>query len=210
MPLGVELESDSYSKLWIYDRSGRLLDRSLTSSVYTPGKYPFGFAPFYSRPEDEIRFKPGDIIEYLNGDHEVKIGIVLYVPPSSTDIWKRVIDYQKAKVTDRLLIFADYSDDIYLVIDEDYQCWCYDINVPPTSILPLSIPLTPDTRDKLTAKYQWAAQIPDFNKGLGKECIWIYHDSCSDLWRANDPGRFLVNHRCEFGLPFDADFIFVE
>ncbi|MCM1142355.1 MAG: hypothetical protein NC453_27610 [Muribaculum sp.] len=157
LPLGQEMDLDSYSNLWLYNKEGELLDRSFVSSVYKEGQG-LGYAPFLGRPKAYTRFKEGDIIEYLSGHYEVKVGIILYQHITFEDIWQRTSKYWEAGGKDPLPMFADYSDDIYLVIDEDYKCWGYDINVQSTSILPLSVPISDELREKLEAKYRWAAE----------------------------------------------------
>ncbi|MCM1474956.1 MAG: hypothetical protein NC036_01760 [Muribaculaceae bacterium] len=157
LPLGQEMNPDSYSNLWLYNEEGELLDRSFVSSIYHEGQG-LGYAPFFGRPKAYTRFKKGDIIEYLSGHYEVKVGIILYQHITFEDIWERTHKYWEAGGKEPLPMFADYSDDIYLVIDEDYKCWGYDINVQSTSILPLSVPISDELREKLEAKYRWAAE----------------------------------------------------
>lgn len=52
----------------------------------------------------------------------------------------------------------DYSDDCYIIIDENYTQWNEDYNVLSVNVLPLSTPIPEDTRQRLIAKYHWAAE----------------------------------------------------
>ncbi|MCM1319629.1 MAG: hypothetical protein NC217_04540 [Muribaculaceae bacterium] len=156
LPLGQEMDPESYANLWLYDNRGNLLDRSFASSIYKPG-HGLGFDPFYGRPDAYMRFKEGEIVEYISGHCEVKVGIILYRQMDFKERWQRVQKYFEYHGDVPMPEYADYSDDIYLVIDEDYECWGCDRNVQSTSILPLSAPLSDEDREKLLAKYRWAA-----------------------------------------------------
>lgn len=154
LPLGVECQEEDYSRLWLFDKNGCMIDRSYASSIGRNGLYPI----FRGRPKDKIRFKPGDIIEFLCGKGTVRIGVVLYQPQDYETLWSRITKHRPESEIKPETQYLDYSDDIYLVIDEDYKCWGYDMNVECTSILPLSLPLPDDMRQRLIAKYEWAAQ----------------------------------------------------
>lgn len=157
LPLGVETERFDYSWLWLFDKSGKMIDHSYASAILADGSGYFN-APFRGRPEEAIRFKPGDIIEYLTGNGQVKIGIVLYTPTTIDELWQRMTKNRDESDISPDTMFMDYSDDIYIVIDEDYQQWGNDHNVDSTSALPLSLPLPDDKRERLIAKYEWAMQ----------------------------------------------------
>lgn len=157
IPLGIETKVGDYSCLWLYGADGVLLDRSYASSIFDDGNGSV-FPPFRGRSDNAIRFNKGDIVEYLSGNGSVKLGVVLYQPCRDKDIWNRLIKRHKETDITQDTVCMDYSDDIYIVIDEEYECWGYDQNVPATSILTLSKDIPEDMRERLMAKYEWAKQ----------------------------------------------------
>lgn len=156
IPIGVEVKCNEYSRLWLYNRQGILIDRSYASSIY--GDEYTRYAPFRGRPENAIRFKPGDIVEYLNGDGRVYIGVVLYTPCTVRRLWERMIKHHNEEEITPDDLYMDFSDDNYIVIDEDYECWGCDYNIQSYDVLPLSMPLPEDMRKRLMAKYEWATE----------------------------------------------------
>lgn len=153
LPLAVAIERDDYSKLWLFDKSGNMIDHSFVSSILTDGNNGF-YAPFLGRPQETIRFKPGDIIEYLTNQGTIRIGVILRRPISSDALWRGMrMDYSEDSITPETS-FIDFSDDIYLVIDKDSKSIRDDYNVPSTSALPLSLPFPSDLKEQLVANYE--------------------------------------------------------
>lgn len=90
-----------YETIRIYDRNGDLIDQTLTKCRTDICER------FYGRRPEEIRFKPGDIVEVLNRDGEISLAFVAVLPPSVE---------KAARCT------LDTSDDCYVVLDhEDYR-----------------------------------------------------------------------------------------
>lgn len=159
LPMGVETRTcfgAEHSRLWLYDRNGELLDWMWSSSLKIDDWTEL--AAYRGRTENTIRFKPGDIIEFLTGNGCVRFGVVLYSTPSAGGRWDSITEKHSPDEITPFNWKMDFSDDRYLVIDEDYKCWGCDMNVAPTDILPLSLPLPDDMRQRLIAKYEWAAQ----------------------------------------------------
>lgn len=156
IPLGVETECGDYSRLWLYSRDGALLDRSYASSIFADSS--MRYEPFWGRTESNTRFRPGDFIEYLAGDGKVRIGVVLYTPCSVKRLWGQIMKHHNEADISPNDQYMDFSDDNYIVIDEDYECWGDDYNVQSYDILPLSMPLPEDMRKRLTSKYKWATE----------------------------------------------------
>lgn len=153
LPLGVAIEHYDYSKLWLFDKSGNMIDHSFVSSILADGNSGF-YAPSLGRPQETIRFKPGDIIEFLTNQDTVRIGIIICRPISSEALWRCMrMDYSEDSITPETP-FIDFSDDIYFVIDKDSKSIRDDYNVPSTSALPLSRPLPSDLKERLVANYE--------------------------------------------------------
>ncbi|MCM1139187.1 MAG: hypothetical protein NC453_11515 [Muribaculum sp.] len=156
IPLGIRTESGDYSRLWLYNRDGFLLDRSYASSIFAGSDE--RYEPFRGRTESNTRFRPGDIIEYLAGDCKVRIGVVLYTPCSVKRLWEQMTKHHTEAEINPNDQYMDFSDDNYIVIDEDYECWGCDYNVQSYDVLPLSMPLPEDMQKRLMAKYEWATE----------------------------------------------------
>lgn len=156
IPLGIEAECGDYSRLWLYSKDGVLLDRAYASSIFADSS--MRYEPFHGRTESNTRFRPGDIIEYLAGDGKVRIGVVLYTPCSVKRLWEQMMKHHSEADINPDDQYMDFSDDNYIVIDEDYECWGCDYNVQSYDILPLSMPLPDDMRNRLVAKYEWATE----------------------------------------------------
>ena len=107
----------------VYDREGKLIDRSYCCSrfsIYYPGVCDL---PAYDRHPDEtfrgrsaeqIRFQKGDIVEVYRGD-EVKLAIVVGTPLTTEWIWERNQAAKDKRGLDKLPY--DETDDSYTVID---------------------------------------------------------------------------------------------
>lgn len=159
LPIGVEIGNsfvEEYSQMWLFSGNGELLDHTLASSLECDKDTPL--YPFRGRPEQLMRFQQGEIVEFMYSDTEVRLGIVLYTPATDDDVWNYL---RKFHAEDEITEYSrgrDFSDDIYIVIDENYKCWGYDKNVLPTYMLSPSFPIPEELRRRLIEKYEWARQ----------------------------------------------------
>lgn len=103
-----------------YDAEGRLINRTFCSSSFcycTDNDKPAEMQRdemFRGRPEEEIRFHRGDIVEVLSGN-EVNLAIVVGTPLTTEFVWqKNQSDADKRGLDE---IVYDESDDSYTVID---------------------------------------------------------------------------------------------
>ncbi|MBP5740763.1 MAG: hypothetical protein J6W59_03310 [Bacteroidales bacterium] len=91
----------------VYSPDGLLIDRRMFSSVREiPGV-------FEGRDPEEIRFKPGDIVEVLDSD-EVHLAFVAGVPTSREEA---------KRINGDGIIQLDVTDDTYMVFDGPGYCF---------------------------------------------------------------------------------------
>lgn len=98
----VAYDRNEYSKCWLYNEQGEMIDKRLFPSYWSE-------AGFVGRSEDEIRFKWGDLAEWYDGDRAHLVFIL--APPRDKD-W-----YAKKAEEDGQLYCGDISDDSYVTID---------------------------------------------------------------------------------------------
>ncbi len=120
--MSIECLSDGALRYeWVYDAKGRLIDNSQASM------YHHDRGKFYGRPADKIRFKPGDLVEWFDGDDTVTLGVVVGVPPTIDYCWERMKrvfeDKNFANVLNKEEVYIyDFTDDSYTVVDTpDYM-----------------------------------------------------------------------------------------
>ena len=105
-----------------YDAAGKLFNRTFCSSAFCYYTDYDNYTPretqpeeiFRGRPEEEIKFHKGDIVEVLSGN-EVKLAIVVGSPLSTRWVWEKNQSTQDKRGLDELTF--DESDDSYTVID---------------------------------------------------------------------------------------------
>lgn len=137
---------------WVYDGKGRLIDNSLASMHhYDHGK-------FYGRPYERIRFKPGDLVEWFDGDDTVTLGVVVGLPPTIEHCWERMKqvfeDKHFADVPNKEEAYIyDFTDDCYTVIDTpDYMASHEHVAAHYVAIP--SIPVTQELRERYAKVYK--------------------------------------------------------
>lgn len=96
-----------YFFLWIntriYDSEGKLI-----------GEKPCEEAGFYGREKKDCQFKPGDWVQFVDGN-QLDVGIVCGLPPDKKRV--KEINKEAGKHYDIKGSMLDYSDDSYLVLD---------------------------------------------------------------------------------------------
>lgn len=85
LPLGVDVSE--HGAKWLYDSTGKLLDRTTTHWIDSDG-----LDSIYFGPAREPRFHRGDIVEVWGRDKKVNLAIVLHEPNPLEWYWER---YQK-------------------------------------------------------------------------------------------------------------------
>lgn len=137
---GEETLYGHYNKRWIFDYEGNQLDESLS-----PGTVEYHYNPFRGRPENLIRFKPGDIIEVLDLDEmTASLAIVAREPISIEKAWeinlkrcqeKRLSGIKCEPGEDEIAVLMTY-DDYYRVIHlSEAKNDFYSTHVHPTLII---------------------------------------------------------------------------
>ena len=83
-----------------YTRTGELNDEQIISDE----EHPDCDKPFYGRPKEKIRFKPGDIVEVWQGGIS-ELNIVCALPWTPQEVEKRnlyVVSYRRKHCLDKL------------------------------------------------------------------------------------------------------------
>ena len=94
----------------VYDASGRMLDRRLFSSI------PEERELFNGRKQEDLRFRPGDIVEVLDCE-QVRLGVLTAVPTSPS---------RANEINSTGLLQLDETDDSYTVyLEPDYKSHTY-------------------------------------------------------------------------------------
>ncbi len=68
----------------VYDELGTLLDQTRCAGAFGNKHL---YSNFFGRPDDQVRFKGGDIVEVLCGD-DVRLAVVYYPPSSPEQVWE--------------------------------------------------------------------------------------------------------------------------
>ncbi len=104
-PIEFEYHTFEYVSCWVYDSTGKLLDKRTFPTFWSEGK-------FNGRSEDEIRFKWGDLVEWCDGK-SIRLAYVL-ATPQTKEYYMRKSEELAAPY------YGDETDDTYLVIDDSY------------------------------------------------------------------------------------------
>lgn len=124
-PLDMMHFKGEYLSQRMYDAEGSLIDKSLCCTgfkTYSPNicnmsEYDRNEnETFHGRPEEQIRFHKGDIVEILRGN-EVKLAIVVGTPLTTEWIWKKRQELQEKLGSEVMPYEFDTSDDSYTVVD---------------------------------------------------------------------------------------------
>ena len=137
LPINKDVSSDQFQRVWSYDRFGSLISHSYATEVIDDIVHPS--AKYRGRDKEAIRFKPGDIVEVYDRQHEEIVrGIVVKTPLSIEECWEKLEQVKKECVAEELP--PESASDNYWVsaIDDGY------LVLLPTH-LPLS--LTPRSWD---------------------------------------------------------------
>ena len=110
VPVGVHCYYSWSQRIRSYTRDGKLFAESAASSIADKND---DYEPFFGRDEDELQFRPGDLVEVFSGD-SVSLEIVYSLPPDRDAVKQRILAN-----TRKFGIGLDYSDDSYVTLDGD-------------------------------------------------------------------------------------------
>lgn len=101
---------DSFVSCRLYDSEGRLIDRSSCMGSCIAGTTD----SFLGRKPEDIRFRRGDIVEFLEHNDEVELGVVVGLPRTIDECWEIVKHCRKSQRGIKHYPL-DESDDCYIV-----------------------------------------------------------------------------------------------
>ncbi len=149
-PLGQGIVSEYHlDSCRMYDAKGVLVDwRNCSDTDFEDRDEDYEYTRFRGRPQERMRFKKGDIVEFM-WCNEVCLGFVVELPPSVERAWQ---------IEQRCLergwrgASLDWSDDSYIVLTtSDYASHhhidCMDIFEP-------HFPIPPYMRRRLEERYR--------------------------------------------------------
>ncbi len=145
-----------------YNADGELVEKTLCVGDCledVPSK-----STYYGRTPQQLRFKKGDIVQYLNGD-KLSLGVVIEPAPTISRcwrIWQNTVKRMKSKywsdceptIEDILSMYdLDISDDSYIIIDgPGYE---YHSHIPSVSLLAPTFPVPEQIKQKLKGCYEF-------------------------------------------------------
>ena len=110
VPLGVHCYHSQSQRIRSYTRDGKLFAESAASGIEDTNGV---LEMFNGRDEDELQFRPGDLVEVFSGD-SVSLEIVYSLPLDRDAVKQRILAN-----TRKFGIGLDYSDDSYVTLDGD-------------------------------------------------------------------------------------------
>lgn len=133
-PIDMDTARTQFQRVWVYDRSGNLLDHSKATEVVHDIEHPS--AKYRGRERESIRFKAGDVVDVIVGGI-VRRGIVVSLPTT----------------------IEEYSmDDCYKVVT---SCRFPELIYPRTwQVLPVSFPISMRLREELINAYHEIISTP--------------------------------------------------
>lgn len=153
LPFGRDVISDCCKREWIFDASGVLIEQSVCSSLLEDLDKSEGC--FWGRPENLVRFKPGDIVEVHDRERDVvRLAIVVSLCNDIDYCWK---EYQKVIATCQSEgVGAENVDHNYwLYASDDCYCVAFGSECPEelayantTDVFSPRFPIPDDLRNK--------------------------------------------------------------
>ena len=113
VPVGVHCYHSWFQRARSYTRDGKLFAESTASSIADKNG---DYEPFYGRDEDELQFRPGDLVEVFRGD-SVTLEIVCSLPLDRDTVEQRILANRRMSFFG--LLRLDYTDDGYTTLDGD-------------------------------------------------------------------------------------------
>ena len=110
VPVGVHCYHSWFQRARSYTREGKLFAESAVSEIVDKNE---NLEPFWGRDEDELQFRPGDLVEVFRGD-SVSLEIVCSLPLDRATVKQRFL-----LNTRKFGLGLDSSDDSYVTLDGD-------------------------------------------------------------------------------------------
>ena len=143
---------------WLYDGSGRLIDRSMCD-LYHSVMEDVNYGIFFGRSPEQIRFHDGDIVEVHPGEQgDVHLAIINGTPGTVEDVWKLYQereerwgpkpegifkgDYFLDELSDSYFLAGDIGDD-------------FDPDLSPACLMKPTFPVPEEAQKELQAKYDY-------------------------------------------------------
>lgn len=161
LPYNVDISNDLYIRLWVYDRTGKIVSQSCCSNLIEDMDAPY--AKFRGRDKDSIKFKRGDIVEVYNRESkEVIQAVVLSLPPTIEQCWKYRQLVERECIKEGLS--ADDTDSNYwfYALDDCFEVMDISGNIIKpltTDVFPTSLPVYDSFRTYLSARFVSKSEI---------------------------------------------------
>ena len=138
---------------WLYDNTGIEVDHSVCSDIVTDEMNIHDV--FFGRKPDEIRFRPGDIVEYIGLDNKVYLTILNDIPPSVVMMWQSYINVEKRcgpNQDDKFEepYFICCMKDMYYYIQNDG----FDPDAPVYCFFKPTLPIPQNARQELNNRFK--------------------------------------------------------
>ena len=150
-----------------YDSNGLLADKSKAGNIClkediktdcTHLSYPL----FRGRSEEEIRFKPGDIVEVMDVT-DIKLAVITGIPPTIELCWEYHMRLKSLSLEPECRkrphhYMRDYSDDSYIVVDSAPDNQLYHEHVNSIFVFTPRFPIPEDVKLKFKRIFEeWKA-----------------------------------------------------
>lgn len=158
IPTNIPVEDGGQLEWWLYDSTGREIDHSVCA--WELNDEPKLQDNYFGRKPDEIRFKPGDIIEIIHED-KVVLSILSGLPKSIDEMWNIYQDrFQREGIElDKRIMrgeFYDSMSDMYYYLRSDGNTMD---EVPDDVMSPIFEPPS-EAQEELSGRYnRWKTYI---------------------------------------------------
>lgn len=146
---------------WLYDSVGIEIDHSVCSDIVTDVMSIHDV--FLGRNTEEIRFKPGDIVEFLTCDNKVFLTILNDTPPTVERMWQSYEDAVKRCGPSK---DGFYEEPYYICSIKDMYYYIqrdgFDPDAPVYCFFKPILTVPKKAKEELTARYErWKDSIND-------------------------------------------------
>lgn len=157
LPINKDVSSDQFQRVWSYDRFGSLVSHSYATEVIDDIEHPS--AKYRGRDKEAIRFRPGDIVEVYNREHEVIArGIVVKTPLSIEECWEKLEQVRNEcvaeglppeSVSDNYWVYA-IDDGYFLIFPDQFPS---SITTRSWDVFPVVYPIANSLREEIYKEY---------------------------------------------------------
>lgn len=165
MYLDEKVNEEGTVQWWLYDNRGIEVDHSVCSDIVTDEMNPHDV--FFGRKPDEIRFQPGDIVEYMGFDNKVYLTVLNDTPPSIEQMWLSYLDAIKRYGPNQYDKFEEpyficCMKDMYYYIQNDG----FDPDAPVYCFFKPTLPIPEKARQELNNRFKrWKDNVYDATSG---------------------------------------------